>query len=148
MINVKCFLLRLYLFIYSPNFIIALTTFSFIAYRICFEPVVLCDGGDNGWSLFNLKLDLTRELSEFRVNQVRIHEYVDRLELIKGAPSLTDSLKAEQTDYNQCLDRLVIENKGYVQRIAFIENRIKLYEPRFQSFISRPLDCPHVSHNG
>lgn len=97
MINIKCFFIRLYLLTYSPAFPMLLGSIIFMAYRVYFEPAMLCD--DNGYLLFQYKSDLTAQVANFRTAVVKCEHYYDlkdQLESFKEANPEFNNRQQEQ----------------------------------------------------
>ena len=75
MTNIKSFLLRIYLFTYSPIFPMVLGSIILIITRVYFEPVLLCD--DNGLMLYELKTEFYSEVTKYNTSIVEIDEYIN-----------------------------------------------------------------------
>lgn len=130
--NIDYILIRLRLFLLSPIFpiTIVLGTILFLVFIIYSSPVMLCD--DNGWTLFNLKTELTSELAKYRMSIVSIEQYSDLQEQLKeiSRPNFRnfDLEKYYASEYQNAI-------KEYNQSLIKINNleiSIKSIEPDFK----------------
>lgn len=133
MINIKCFLLRLYLLAYSPIFPVIVTWIIFMSYRIYFEPVMLCD--DNGWTLFQLKSEITAEVGNYRTAVVKCEQYND-------LKAQLEAFKRSEASYsNPDTEKIISDNLKnweankwrYLGKVRHLESSIRKIEPNFQS---------------
>jgi hypothetical protein len=72
--NIKYFFIRLQLLTQSPIFISSLTFIIFTLYKICFDPVMLCDDTDVV-ALYELKTKLIIETANYHIATVKCEQY-------------------------------------------------------------------------
>lgn len=140
MINVKCFLLRLYLLTYSPLFPVLLSSTIFIVYRIYFEPVILCDG----WDVMNLKYQLTVEIGKFRCADAKLSEYCDRCEQILRMP-VTDAVQREHQIVTEKMQTWLNRYTTSLNKVRDIENTLSELDPNFRTTVNPRILFPRVS---
>jgi len=132
MTNLKSFILRTYLFTYSPLFPIVLGSIIFITYRIYFEPVLLCD--DHGYLLYELKRNLTKEIAKWRLADIECALYQDLQEQeTKFCLKVrTTDLDREEEIHNNLIQS-VAKMHNALSNMKDIENTIKKLDPNFKS---------------
>ena len=144
MTNIKSFFLRLYLLTYSPLFPLVLTWTIFMAYRIYFEPVMLCD--DTGWNLYQWKREITTYISDYRVAVCKCEKYYDLSSLLQTAKSLNPGYcEPEQEDFiANKIHNWRAEKLKALMKIRQCEAKIKRIDPGFTSFVE---NFPKVLEN-
>jgi hypothetical protein len=104
----------------------------FIAYRIYFEPVLLCD--DNGLMLYNLKTELYSEVAKYKTSDIEIAEYNRKLtELKKFSQPNFRNFGCEEIYTNSYKNAITKHNEAST-KINQLEAAIKIFEPGFKSF--------------
>jgi len=68
--------MRLQLLVLSPIFPSLLAFILLTIYKICFDPVMLCDDGDF-YTLYELKTSLTKETANYHIATIKVEEYND-----------------------------------------------------------------------
>jgi hypothetical protein len=133
MINIKYIFVRLWLLTYSPSFPTILGLIIFISYRVYFEPIALCD--DNGYSLFQLKVEITSETGNYRAAVVKCEQYQDLKEQVdtyrQSEPDY-DSYDAE-TKISKKLKDYQADKIKCLAKVRELETTIRKIEPDFQS---------------
>ncbi len=128
-------LTRLEFFTLSPLFPLLLSLTIFIACKV-FDPVInLCD--DDGWTLFQLKSDLSNEITKLNSSisnkQLYYNSYQELMGMRISNPnwrnfnaeqSLLDNIERSRSDMYESLDR-IRELERYIRRID--SNYISLY---------------------
>jgi hypothetical protein len=101
---------------------------------IYFEPIACCE--DGGYSLYNLKVNLTHEVTRFRVANVNFTHYSDLNEQLMGIsrPNFRNFLLEQ--DYANNLENCRVEMRESLNRVRELENTIRIKEPNFKSAIS------------
>lgn len=139
MTNIKCFFLRLYLLTYSPIFPVLLGSTIFIVYRIYFEPVILCEG----WDVMNLKYEITKEVSSYRIADIKVQEYIDRRMQLERMPR-TDSVQREL--------QIVLEEQrawiditiNHLSKVRSLEDSLRLLGSNYRTVITTHPMHPRV----
>jgi len=134
MLYINYILTPLRLFVLHWFFPLVLTLTISLIYFLYFEPVTLCD--DNGYTLFQLKKNLTKEIANFRTCIVNHECYSDlREQSTNYWPG-----SGWDSSYEKSLDTKIrdsrIEMTQLIDRIRQIEDAIKVIEPNFKSSIN------------
>jgi len=142
--NINYIFMRLRLFLLSPVFplIMILGTILFVVFIIYSSPVMLCD--DNGWTLYELKNQLTSELAKYRVSLINIEQYSDLQEQLKqiSRPNFRN-FNLEEHYTNMCQKAIMEHNKA-LTNLNNLEASIKRIEPNF----NMPVTCNYHGRVG
>jgi hypothetical protein len=95
---------------------------------------MLCE--DNGWTLYELKAQLTSELANFRISLIKIEKYTDLQDQLKqiSRPNFRNFNLEEY--YSNMYQNAILEHNQSITTIDKLEASIKKIEPGF----IRPVD--------
>jgi hypothetical protein len=120
-------------FLSSPIFPL-LTFILFVGYIIYFEPVAFCD--DGGYSLYNLKVNLTYETTRYRTAIVNYEHYADLWDQLMGISRPRFRNFSYEQELATHLENSRIEMRDSLLKVRELENTIRVKEPQFRSAIS------------
>jgi hypothetical protein len=128
--NIKYFFIRLQLLTQSPIFISSLTFIIFTLYKICFDPVMLCDDTDVV-ALYELKTKLITETANYHVATVKYEQYTGLQKELRyiSTPRFRD-FNTEQL-YNSKIQSWRIEKINALNSIHALVVDIKTIQPNF-----------------
>jgi hypothetical protein len=120
-------------FLFTPIPYIILTPVIYLFISTCYGPIAYCE--DGGYTLYNLKVNLTHEVTRFRMADVNFTYYSDLKEqLMSISKPNFRNFSLEQEDANN-LENCRVEMRDSLNRARELENAIRMKEPKFKSAI-------------
>lgn len=133
--------LRLQLLVLSPIFLSLLNFIIFITYKICCDPVMLCDDGDI-YTLYELKTNLTKETANYHIATLKIQEYNDLHNHLREISTPRFRNFQLETIYSYNVESWRIKMINSLNNVRQIENTIRNIDPNFRSSLT------HISFAG
>jgi len=124
---------RIRSFFFSPISYIILIPIIYILISICFEPTAICE--DGGYTLYNLKVNLTQEVTRFRTADVNFSHYSDLKEQLMSISRPNFRNFTLEQEYANHLETCRVEMRESLNRARELENAIRMKEPSFKSAI-------------
>ena len=124
-------------FFYILSFLsIIFVTFIIFYLFVClqFSEVILCD--DNGWTLYQLKVRLTHETTNFRTSVINYAHYTDLYDQLMGISRPNFRNFYEESRLLDKISSSRIETTDALDRVRALEHTIKRLEPGFTSAIT------------
>ena len=115
-----------------------------ILYMVCRSQthfIVLCD--DDGYTLYNLKVDLTLEAANYRKSLVDYELYTDLLNQLRGRSYLMGRDPAAEQNLLANANYALTKLNQSLDRVRDIEGNIRIISPGFRSPITQ-ISFPRV----
>jgi hypothetical protein len=133
--NKNYIFIRLELLTLSPIFPSLLSFLLFTAYKIYFDPFMLCDEGD-WYKLYELKGNLTREIANYNITMIKIGEYSDLQTQLNEVSRPNYRNFSQESFYSSKLDTWQKRSINSLNNIRQIECSIRMIDPNFKSSVA------------